>query len=104
MIECAGSAESIRPAFDLLATQGAVASVGLIGNRIDIPLLPFVAREFSCFGSFWGNYNDLTEVLDLAERGRIRHTVYTVRFEEVNETIHALGRGDVIGRAVLVYD
>jgi propanol-preferring alcohol dehydrogenase len=104
VIECAGSEESIRLAFALLATQGAVASVGLIGNRIDIPLFPFVAREFSYFGSFWGNYNDLTEVLDLAERGMIRHTVSPVRFEDVNDTIAALGRGDVVGRAVLVYD
>lgn len=70
VIECAGSVESIQLAFDLLATEGAVASVGLIGNRIDIPLFPLVAREFSYFGSFWGNYNDLTEVLALAEAAR----------------------------------
>jgi alcohol dehydrogenase, propanol-preferring len=104
VIECAGTEESIRLAFALLAAEGAVASVGLIGNRIDIPLFPFVSREFTYFGSFWGNYNDLTEVLALAEAGQITHTVTRVRWEDVNETLEAIGRGDVLGRAVIVYD
>ena len=104
VIECAGSVESVRLAFGLLAIEGAVASVGLIGNQIDIPLFPLVAREYSYFGSFWGSYNDLTEVLALAETGRVQHTVTPVRFDEVNETLEAIGRGDVIGRAVIVYD
>jgi len=104
VIECAGSVESIQLAFDLLAPEGAVASVGLIGNRIDIPLFPLVAREFSYFGSFWGNYNDLTEVLALAEAGQIRHTVTPVQFDDINATIDAIAAGEVLGRAVVVYD
>lgn len=104
VIECAGSEDSIRLAFSLLASEGAVASVGLIGNRIDIPLFPLVAREHTYFGSFWGNYNDLTEVLALAEAGQIKHSVTRVRFDDVNETLDAIARGDVLGRAVIVYD
>jgi propanol-preferring alcohol dehydrogenase len=104
VIECAGSPESIQLAFALLATEGAVASVGLIGNRIDIPLFPLVAREFSYFGSFWGNFNDLTEVISLAEAGQIKHTVTRVRFDDINDTIDALAHGQIIGRAVIVYD
>jgi propanol-preferring alcohol dehydrogenase len=104
VIDCAGAPESIQLAFSLLATEGAVASVGLIGNRVDIPLFPVVGRELTYFGSFWGTYNDLTEVVALAEAGQIKHTVTRVRFDDVNETIDAIGRGDVIGRAVIVYD
>lgn len=104
VIECAGAEESIRLAFSLLATEGAVASVGLIGNRIDIPLFPLVAREYTYFGSFWGNFNDLTEVLALATQGQIKHTVTKVRFDDINDTIDAMARGDVLGRAVIVYD
>jgi propanol-preferring alcohol dehydrogenase len=104
VIECAGTPESIRMAFELLATEGAVASVGLMGNRIDIPLFPLVAREFSLFGSFWGNFNDLTEVVALAEAGMIKHTVTRVQFDDINDTLGAIGRGEIIGRAVVVYD
>jgi propanol-preferring alcohol dehydrogenase len=56
------------------------------------------------FGSFWGNYNDLTEVIALAEAGKIRDSVAQVDFEDVNDHIEALGRGDFVGRAVIVYD
>lgn len=104
VIECVGAEESVRLAFALLATEGAVASVGLVGNRIDVPLFPFVGREFSYFGSFWGNYNDLTEVVALAEAGQIKDSVTQVRFDDVNDHIDALGRGAFVGRAVIVYD
>lgn len=39
--------------FTLPASEGAVASVGLIGNRVDIPLFPLAAREYTHFGSPW---------------------------------------------------
>ncbi|MGE2726537.1 NAD(P)-dependent alcohol dehydrogenase [Mycolicibacterium pulveris] len=104
VIECAGAENSIRLAFALLATEGAVATVGLVGNRVDMPLFPLVSREYTLFGSFWGNYNDLTEVVALAEAGKIKDSVTRVRFEEVNDHIDALGRGDFVGRAVIVYD
>lgn len=70
----------------------------------DVPLFPFVGREFSYFGSFWGNYNDLTEVVALAEAGQIKDSVTQVRFDDVNDHIDALGRGAFVGRAVIVYD
>ncbi|MGV0714044.1 NAD(P)-dependent alcohol dehydrogenase [Mycolicibacterium sp. XJ662] len=104
VIECAGAENSIRLAFALLATEGAVATVGLVGNRIDMPLFPLVSREYTLFGSFWGNYSDLTEVVALAEAGKIKDSVTQVRFEDVNDHIEALGRGDFVGRAVIVYD
>ena len=103
VVECAGAEESIRLAFSLLATEGAVASVGLVGNRIDIPLFPMVSREYTLFGSFWGNFTDLTEVVALAEAGKIKDSVTQVSFEDVNNHIDALGRGDFVGRAVIVY-
>jgi alcohol dehydrogenase, propanol-preferring len=69
-----------------------------------LPLFPLVAKEFSYFGSFWGNYHDITEVLELAQAGKIKHTVTRVCFEDINATIDALARGDVLGRAVIAYD
>ena len=104
VIECVGAEAAVRLAFALLAKEGAVASVGLVGNRVDVPLFPFVGREFSYFGSFWGNFNDLTEVIALAEAGKIKDSLTEVRFEDVNDHIDALARGDFVGCAVIVYD
>jgi alcohol dehydrogenase, propanol-preferring len=43
-------------------------------------------------------------VVALAEAGQIKESVTQVRFEDVNDHIDALGRGDFVGRAVIVYD
>jgi propanol-preferring alcohol dehydrogenase len=103
VIDCAGATEAIKLGFGLLAIAGHYASVGLVGDQIDIPLFPFVAREYTYHGSFWGNYNDLAEVLALAGQGKVRHAVKVIRFEDVNENLELLRTGDVVGRAVVKY-
>lgn len=104
IIDCVGAEETIQTGFALLATEGVFVSVGLVGNKIEIPLFPFVAREFSYHGSFWGNSQDLSEVVALVEKGKIKHSIEKVRFDDVNEALQRLGTGDVIGRAVIAYD
>jgi propanol-preferring alcohol dehydrogenase len=103
VIDCAGAQDAIRTGFSLLATGGHYCSVGLVGSEISIPLFPFVAREYTYHGSFWGNYNDLREIVALAQQGKIRHTVKKIRVEDVNENLELLRSGDVIGRAVVVW-
>ncbi|TDC15543.1 NAD(P)-dependent alcohol dehydrogenase [Streptomyces sp. 8K308] len=102
-IDCAGAEEMIKLGFGLLATSGHYASVGLVGDRIDIPLFPLVSREYTYHGSFWGNYNDLSEVITLAEQGKIQHTVHKLRFEDVNDAIERIRTGEIVGRAVIRY-
>jgi propanol-preferring alcohol dehydrogenase len=102
-IDCVGAQETIQTGFGLLATAGAFVSVGLVGNRIDIPLFPFVAREFTYHGSFWGNYSDLSEVMALAQAGKIKHSIKRIRFEDINENLEMLRDGEIIGRAVIAY-
>ncbi|WP_367871127.1 NAD(P)-dependent alcohol dehydrogenase [Luteolibacter sp. Populi] len=103
VIDCAGAAEMIRTGFELLGVAGHYSSVGLVGDQIDIPLFPFVAREYTYHGSFWGNYNDLSEIMALAAEGKIRHTVKTVRLQDVNENLELLRAGDIVGRAVIKF-
>jgi propanol-preferring alcohol dehydrogenase len=104
VIDCVGAIESIQTGFGLLATSGAFVSVGLVGNKVEIPLFPFVAGEFTYHGSFWANYSDLQEVLALAQQGKIQHSIKRIRFADINETLEMLRRGDIIGRAVIVFD
>ena len=102
-IDCAGAEEMIQLGFGLLSIGGHYTSVGLVGDKINLPLFPLVAREYTYHGSFWGNYNDLSEVISLAEHGMIRHAIKTIRFEEINENIELLRTGDIVGRAVVTY-
>lgn len=103
VIDCSGAEESIRMGIGLLATSGAYCSVGLVGTRIDIPLFPFVAREYTYYGSFWGNYVDLSEVIELAKRGLVKHQVNIVDFDDVNTSLDRLRDSDFVGRAVITY-
>ena len=103
-IDCVAAEETIRTGIALLHTSGAFVSVGLVGNRIDIPLFPFTGRELTYHGSFWSNYSDLQEVLALAQKGGIQHSSKRIRLQDVNENIDLLRAGDIIGRAVIVFD
>src|SRR5262245_20783924 len=55
IIDCTGAEEMIQLAFKLLSISGQYADVGLVGDRIDIPLFPRVSREQVLHRSFWGN-------------------------------------------------
>jgi alcohol dehydrogenase, propanol-preferring len=103
VIHCAGAEAMIQMGFSLLSVGAHYSSVGLVGDRINIPLFPLVAREYTYHGSFWGNYTDLSEVIALVQQGKIQHTVKTIRFEEINENLDLLRTGDVVGRAVVKY-
>ena len=45
--------------------------VGLFGKQINIPAFPAVANEYQFYGSLWGNYNELAEVIELAKIGKL---------------------------------
>jgi alcohol dehydrogenase, propanol-preferring len=103
IIDCVGAPDMIQLGFSLLSISGHYADVGLVGDRIDVPLFPRVSREQTFHGSFWGNYTDLSEVMALAAEGRIRHTIKPITFEQLNENIELLRTGDIVGRAVMTF-
>jgi alcohol dehydrogenase, propanol-preferring len=45
IMDCAGAQEMMQLAFSLLSISGHYADVGLVGDRIDIPLFPRISRE-----------------------------------------------------------
>lgn len=103
IIDCAGAPEMLQLGFSLLSTSGHYANVGLVGDRVDIPLFPRVSREQTFHGSYWGNNTDLSEVVALAAQGKIRHTIKLIAFDQLNEHIELLRAGDVVGRAVMKF-
>jgi alcohol dehydrogenase, propanol-preferring len=103
VIDCAGATEMMQLAFNLLSISGHYADVGLVGDRMDIPLFPRVHREQTFYGSFWGNNTDLSEVMVLAAEGKIRHTLKMFTFNQINEYIDLLRKGEIVGRAVMKF-
>ncbi len=103
IIDCAGAPEMMQLGFSLLSISGHYVDVGLVGDRIDIPLFPRVSREQTFHGSFWGNYTDLSEVMALAAKGKIRHTIKLITFDQINENIELLRQGEIVGRTVMKF-
>ncbi|ULP43839.2 zinc-binding dehydrogenase [Mycobacterium lentiflavum] len=105
VLDCAGAKESLELGFSILGKEGALTCAGLIGQSgAQVPIFPFVSGEKSYCGSFWGNHNDLTEVLALASQGLIKHHIVEVNLDDINERLDELGCGDVVGRAVVIFD
>ena len=104
ILDCAGAEEGLQLGAAVLAREGAITCVGLMGQKVVLPLLPFTNGERSYFGSFWGNYDDLAEVLALATQGLIKHTIRTITLDDVNDSLEALKRGDIVGRLVVTFD
>jgi alcohol dehydrogenase, propanol-preferring len=34
----------------------------------------------------------------------IKHNIIPVNFDDINDSLEALGRGEMVGRAVVIYD
>ncbi|MGF6771855.1 propanol-preferring alcohol dehydrogenase [Paraburkholderia sp. GAS199] len=103
VIDCAGAEQMVQLALSLLSISGHYVDVGLVGDRIDVPLFPRVSREQTIGGSFWGNNTDLAEIMALAAQDKIRHKVTTFKFEELNDYIDRLRVGEIVGRAVMKF-
>ena len=54
------------------------------------------------FGSLWGNYNELNEVISLAKLGKIKSSNEFFSLEDVGKAIEKLESGNIAGRAVLI--
>ena len=63
VIDCVGAENTIYDSIRLLNKRGILVVVGLFGTNIKIPLVPSVTNEYSIYGSLWGNYNELSEVI-----------------------------------------
>lgn len=81
---------------------GALVIVDLFGKQIQIPLLPFVINEYMVLGSLWGNYNELSEVIELAANHKLKHELNRFSLSDINKAVDLLKDGNIRGRAVIV--
>lgn len=100
--------------FDFVAEQGAendgwamTAPAGSqfiigYGGELRIPTLDFVAGEKNIIGNIVGTYNDLAELMVLAQTGKV--TLHTKQYplDQAVQALDDLDHGRVRGRAILV--
>jgi NAD+-dependent secondary alcohol dehydrogenase Adh1 len=100
--------------FDFVAEQGAEADgfamtreagsyyvIGY-GGELTVPTLDIISTERNIVGNIVGTYNDLAELMVLAQTGRVTLHTSTYPLDSAVEALHALDAGQVRGRAILV--
>lgn len=85
-----------------LNRNGAIVVIGLFGKEVIMPLFETVIKEYQIYGSLWGNYDELREVIELAKESRLKHRIQKFALSGVNDAIELLRHGNITGRAVII--
>ncbi len=72
------------------------------GGTVAIPTLDVIATERNVVGNLVGSYNDLAELMVLAQTGRVTLHTRSYPLEAVNEAMDDLDAGRLQGRGILV--
>ncbi len=96
-----GSDTTLAQAIGMVGRQGLISIVGLAGGSLPYSFLG-IAGEATVMGSTWGSHTELSEVIALAQAGKLADTSHTYPLDEINEVFERLEKGGIEGRAVLV--
>ena len=90
-----------QDAWAMTAPDGYLAVIGY-GGEFKAPTLDFVAMEKNVIGNIVGTYADLSELMVLAQAGKV--TLHTKQYplDAALDALHDLDAGKVRGRAILV--
>ncbi|WP_199433444.1 NAD(P)-dependent alcohol dehydrogenase [Qaidamihabitans albus] len=90
-----------QDAFAMTRRAGSHFVIGY-GSNIDIPTIDIISTERNVVGNLVGTYNDLAELMVLAQAGKV--TLHTKRYplDAALDALADLDAGRVRGRAILV--
>ena len=72
------------------------------GGTLVVPTVDVVSTERNIVGNIVGTYNDLAELMVLAQTGKVTLHTRTYPLDDAVEALQELDRGRVRGRAILV--
>jgi NAD+-dependent secondary alcohol dehydrogenase Adh1 len=87
--------------WDMTGRAGSYFVIGY-GGTVHIPTLDIISTERNVIGNIVGTYNDLAELMALAEGGKVTLHTRTYPLDAAVEAFADLDAGRVRGRAILV--
>jgi NAD+-dependent secondary alcohol dehydrogenase Adh1 len=90
-----------KDGFAMTAPNGSYYVIGY-GGTVEIPTLDIISTERNIVGNIVGTYNDLAELMVLAQAGRVTLHTRTYPLDAAVDAIQDLDAGRVRGRAILV--
>jgi NAD+-dependent secondary alcohol dehydrogenase Adh1 len=85
----------------MLRRAGSYFVIGY-GGAVSIPTIDIISTEINIVGNLVGTYNDLAELMVLAEAGKVTLHTKTYPLSSALDAFADLDAGDVRGRAILV--
>ncbi len=87
--------------WNMTAPAGSYFVIGY-GGTLHIPTLDIISTERNIIGNIVGTYNELAELMALAQAGKVTLHTKTYPLEAAVEALNDLDAGRVRGRAILV--
>jgi NAD+-dependent secondary alcohol dehydrogenase Adh1 len=87
--------------FAMTAPAGSYSVIGY-GGELQVPTLDIISTERNIIGNIVGTYNDLAELMVLAQTGKVRLHTKTYPLDAAADALTDLDAGKVRGRAILV--
>jgi NAD+-dependent secondary alcohol dehydrogenase Adh1 len=72
------------------------------GGTVNVPTLDIISTERNIIGNIVGTYNELAELMALAQEGKVTLHTRTYPLDAAPDALHDLDTGQVRGRAILV--
>ena len=101
VIDFVGEGNAIANGLAMTCNDGYYYIVGY-GGRIEMPTIDMITSEKTIVGNLVGTYAELTELMSLADRGRVHLKTKEYKLSAANDALHDLHNGKIHGRAVLI--
>jgi alcohol dehydrogenase, propanol-preferring len=106
VVVAAVATRAFEQAIGMLRPAGTAVYLGMPGGAADemrMSIGSLIYGELSVRGSSVGTRLDLQEAVGFAVNGLVGSTVRAVQLPEINDTLAAMRRGEIVGRAVLTF-
>ncbi len=101
VLDFVGEKGAERDSWAMTGRAGSHYVIGY-GGTVTVPALDIIATERNVVGNLVGSYNDLAELMVLAQTGRVTLHTRTYPLDAVNDAMDDLDAGRLQGRGVLV--
>ena len=102
IIDFVNAPPTVNMDLSLIRKRGNIILVGLFGGSVELPLVSVPLKAITIQGAYTGNYNDMLELIKLAQRGVINPIVSKhYKLDDANTALDDLKNRKIIGRAVI---
>ena len=102
IVDFVNAPTTVKMNLSLIRKRGNIILVGLFGGAVELPLVSVPLKAITIQGAYTGSYNDMLELIKLAQEGVINPIVSKhYSLDDANQALEDLKNRKIIGRAVI---